>query len=221
MRRGFAKYSDKGPIKEGDSTETGIGFPFLLQRALQAFAIGWQSLSFVFITLLLPPALLPAGVIGSVVGISLTTAAILKGRSAWVEFSLLDAWLLFFILLISQAAAGTIGEYLPIILLQFVMVLFAVELLTAGSWYRGHSSTEPSKAADSTMSEEFLRRSVQQAFRHVSRAGLLFASCYLVSLGILYLSAIAMPTMPLLADISLYIVIVSVSLALLILLREE
>jgi hypothetical protein len=101
------------------------------------------------------------------------------------------------------------------------MVLFVVELLTAGSWYRGHSSTDPSKAAGSTMSGEFLRSSGQQAIRHVARAGLLFSSCYLVSLGILYLNAIAIPTMPLLADVSLYIVVVSVSLALLVLLREE
>jgi hypothetical protein len=172
-------------------------------------------------TILLPHALLPVGVLGSVVGISLTAAAVLKGRSSWVQFSLLDAWSVFFLLLISQVFAQTIGEYLPIILLQFVMVLFAVELLTAGSWYRGRSSTEPSNAADSTMPEELLRRSVQQAFRHVSRAGLLFASCYLVSLGILYLGAFAPLTMPLLADISLYIVVVSVALALLILQRED
>ena len=137
----------------------------------------------------------------------LATAATLKGRSAWAAFSLLDALLLFFVLLISQAISGTIGQYLPITLLQFVMVLFAIELLT--------------EAAASAEKESLLKRSARETIRHISRACLLFASCYLVSLGILYIGAFSARPGLLLADISLYIVVVSVSLALLLLFRED
>ncbi len=171
--------------------------------------------------LLFPNTLLPVGLAGSVVGISVAAVGILKARLFWVQLSLLDAWLVFFLLLISQAFAQTIGEYLPITLLEFIMILFAVELLTAGSLYQRNPPTELDKNSDPAMYEEFLRRSVQEAFRRVSRAGLLFASCYLLSLGILYLGAFVPPTIPILADISLYVVVVSVALALLILLRED
>ena len=170
---------------------------------------------------LLPHILLPIGIISTVIGISITAAAVLRSRSLWVRFSLLDAWLLLFLILISQAFTQTIAEYLPITLLGFVMVLFAVELLTDDSLYQANSTTKIAKIFDTAPDEEVFRVSIQQAFRRVSRLGLLFASCYLASLGVIYLAALAPLTIPLIADISLYMVVVLVALALLILLREE
>lgn len=69
--------------------------------------------------------------------------------------------------------------------------------------------------------EGLLRGFAQQAFRQVSRIGMLFASCYLLSIGFLYVGAWAALATSLVADISLYVVVVSVSLALLLLLRED
>ncbi len=191
-------------------------------RSLEALAIGWQALCFLTITILLPQPLFLVGLIGSTVGISIATAAVvLRRRPAWIRSSLLDVWFIFLLLLISQAVSGTIGEFVPITLLQFVMVLFSVELLTAGSWYLDSSSKDTLKMPSATMLEETVDTFVQSTFRRVAHVGLLFASCYLLSFGALYLSAFAASSIPILTDISLYIVVVSVALALLILSREE
>ncbi|MGA2972357.1 MAG: hypothetical protein ABSE39_07015 [Candidatus Bathyarchaeia archaeon] len=130
-------------------------------------------------------------------------------------------WLVFFALLISQALTNTIGEYLPITLLQCVMILFALEVLTISCKFQEQLSSGSFETGDSMGTEGLLRRSVQQALKQVSRAGMLFASCYLLSIGFLYVGASAALATPLVADISLYVVVVSVSLALLLLLREE
>jgi hypothetical protein len=128
---------------------------------------------------------------------------------------------IFLVLAIAQGVAGTIVQLLPVTLLEFVMVLFCVELLTAGSWYRDGSSNKLPGVVDVTRVEEFDDSSVFHAFHRVSRAGLLFASCYVVSLGVFYLSSYATLAMPLLSDVSLYMIVVSVALALLVLSREE
>lgn len=130
-------------------------------------------------------------------------------------------WLVFFALLISQAVTNTIGEYLPITLLQCVMILFALEVLTISCKFQVQLSSGSSETGDSMGTEDLLCRSVQQAVKQVSRTGMLFASCYLLSFGFLYVGASTAFATPFVADISLYVVVVSVSLALLLLLREE
>lgn len=130
-------------------------------------------------------------------------------------------WLVFFAVLISQALTNTIGEYLPITLLQCVMILFALEVLTISCKFQEQLSNGSFETGDLMGTEGLLRRSTQQAFKQVSRTGMLFASCYLLSIGFLYVGASAALATPLVADISLYVVVVSVSLALLLLLREE
>lgn len=188
---------------------------------LQAFVIGWQSLCFLSITILIPQSLLPMGVTGSILGTGLTAAAVLNGRGAWLKLSSFGLWFMFFVLLISQAVDGTIEEYLPITLLQFIMVLASVELLTSGNWYRTGASVRLSEVASPAELSASIDGVVRNASRRIFRLALLFASCYLVSLGVLYLTTFATITASLLVDISLYIVLVSVALALLILSRES
>jgi len=208
-----------------------LSSPLVSLRILQIFSIGWQALAFAFITLFLPQWLLPVGIIGLLAGVSLSTASVLKGRSAWAKFSILEMWLVFYALLISQALTNSIGQYLPITLLQSVMILFAFEVLTISCEFREQLSNGASLAGNSTgligyakyalSSESLPHRSSRYAFKAVSRLGLLFASCYVISLAILFLGASAALTTPLITDISLYIIVVSVSLALLLVLRED
>ena len=195
--------------------------PLVSLRILQIFSIGWQALAFVFITLFLPEPLLPVGIIVSLTGVSLSTASVLKGRSAWAKFSILEMWTVFYVLLISQALTNTIGQYLPITLFQSVMVLFAFEVLTISCEFREQLSNGAPLAGNSRGTESLPHRSARYAFKTVSRLGLLFASCYVLSLAILFLSAYAALATPLITDISLYIIVVSVSLALLLILRED
>lgn len=189
-------------------------------KFLQSFSVAWQALSVAFVAILLPKLLFPIGVTASLIALILAAAAVLQARSTLAWLSTLDAWTVFFGLLVSQALSGTIGQYLPITLLQFIMILFAVELLTASCSYEQRSSIEHPQTIESDQAGSHTT-SAQQVFRNVSRSGLLFAGCYLLSLGSIFLGELTAVTIPLLAEISLYLVVVSVSLALLLVLREE
>lgn len=190
-------------------------------RILQVFSVSWQAIVFTFITLFLPEPLLIVGIVLSLTGMSLAIASVLKGRSAWTEFSILEMWILFFTLIIPQALTDTIGQYLTITLLQSVMILFAREVSSGCCEFRQQLSSVINGGDESTAMAARLYRSAQTELKRISRAGLLFASCYLLSIAILYVSTSATLALPLIADISLYIVVVSVSLALLLLSRED
>jgi hypothetical protein len=101
------------------------------------------------------------------------------------------------------------------------MILFALEVLTISCEFREQLSNDFPLAGNSTGAESFPHRSARYALRAVSRLGLLFASCYVLSLAIIFLSASSAFAIPLISDISLYIIVVSVSLALLLILRED
>ncbi len=139
----------------------------------------------------------------------------------WTKFSILEMWLVFFALLVSQALTNTIGQYLPITLLQSVMIFFALEVSSVCSEFRLQLSRLMSVGDNLPGMEDRLYSSAQAALRTISRAGLLFASCYVLSLAILYVSTFAPLASPLITDVSLYIVVVSVSLALLLVSRED
>ena len=188
-------------------------------RLLQLFSMGWQSITFVFMVLFLPQRVFGAGVALSLVGVGLGAAGVLRGRPRWTYLSVLTMWTTFFWLIISQAGLGSIEQYLPLTLLQSVMILFATEVATESCKLRIQVSSE----AKSISSEVVILKPIasgQQAFRHLSRLGLLFASSYVLSLGLLLAGGMIASAVPLFADISLYIVVASVSLSLLLLLRE-
>ena len=185
------------------------------------FSVGWQATAFAFITLFLPEPLLPAGIIVSLTGISIAIASVMKGRSAWTAFSILEMWLIFLALLVSRTLTNTIEQYLPITLLQSIMIFLALEVSTVCCDFRQQLSSVISVADTSPGLEGCPNGSAQAAFRAISRAGLFFASCYVLSLAILYVSTSVALAAPLITDISLYIVVVSVSLALLLLSRED
>lgn len=176
---------------------------------------------FAFITLFLPEPTFLVGIILSLTGVSFAIAGVLRGRSAWTEFSILEAWFLLFALLFSQALTNTIGQYLPITLLQSVMILFSHEISTVCCEFRQQLSSVVSVGKNLPALEGRLYKPSVTAFRTVSRAGLLITSCYAFSLALLYVSTFAALAPPLITDISLYIVVVSVSLALLLLSRED
>lgn len=198
--------------------ETGVATYRIRWALLRIFSATWILLTLISITVTLPPTLLPVGIIGSVFGISTGLIAVLNGRWVWSEVSLLDGGLMFLVLLLEENMSKTVEQNLPVMLLQFVMLLFAVEVLSVVSKQHGLFSKV---LIETEGSVSILARSIHQALRRTARLGLLFASSYFISIAILYVGAYIAPLSPILSDISFYIVIVSVSLALLIILREE
>jgi hypothetical protein len=198
--------------------ETGVATYRIRWALLRIFSATWILLTLISITVTLPPTLLPVGIIGSVFGISTGLIAVLNGRWVWSEVSLLDGGLMFLVLLLEENMSKTVEQNLPVMLLQFMMLLFAVEVLSVVSKQHGLFSKV---LIETEGSVSILARSIHQALRRTARLGLLFASSYFISIAILYVGAYIAPLSPILSDISFYIVIVSVSLALLIILREE
>ena len=57
--------------------------------------------------------------------------------------------------------------------------------------------------------------------RRAIRLGLIFGGCYVIALAVLFLGDVFVTALPALSDISLYIVAVSISHAMLLILRED
>jgi len=187
-------------------------------RALCGFTVGWLALTFVSFTLLLQP-LLEFAITGSILGISLATYAIARNEWKPASASLVIGGSMFFALVADQVASGGVRDNVPILLLQFVMFLFAVEVLTGV--LKQETLTARSAKSDHAVSNQVLQRSTRELQARIARLGVFFASCYVITLGLLYFGAQLRFVSPVLTDVSFYVVVVSISLALLILVREE
>ncbi len=192
-------------------------------KIFRAFSVAWLLLTLVFIALLLPKTLLSIGILGSVLGVFFGALGVMRGRSRWIITSLVDACVVFFLLVLSEASSKTLGQYLPITLLQFVMILYAVEVLTVTYNCQNQFSSDGFQPdpVDTISPKRVLYLPTEQAFQQISRLSLLFASCYLISVGILYVGSLVSSLAPQILDMSLYVIVVSISLALLIVLRED
>lgn len=126
---------------------------------------------------------------------------------------------MFFILLLTDTLSRIIAESLQFRLLQFIMLLFTVEILNSVS--RQHDFVGKALRPQTRPSLSVLQFSLQHSFSQLTRLGLLFSSCYVISLGILYAGSVVASVVPVLGDVSLYVVIVSIALALLIIFKEE
>lgn len=195
-----------------------LRFGSLHWRALCGFAIGWLALTFVSFTAFLQH-LLEFAIVGSILGVSLAAYAIVRGEWKPALASLVIGGLMFFSSVVDQVVSGAARDNIPILLLQFVMFLFAVEVLTGVLTQETFAArfAKPGHA----VSDQVLQRSSIEVQARIARLGVFFASCYVITLGLLYFGAQLRSVSPVLTDVSFYVVVVSISLALLILVREE
>jgi hypothetical protein len=183
------------------------------------FFIGWFSLTMIGIDALWPRALQGLILVISVVGIVLAAASASRGNRLLGGLSLAVAGTAFFALLFLQIASRSVAQISPASVMQFVMILFAVEIFSAVAKLANQFSGAL-LWQEGLYSVPALQRSLEQAFRRLSRAAVVFGTGYVSSMGALFLGAIA-PIPGLLGDISLYVVVVSIALALLLVLRED
>jgi len=122
--------------------------------------------------------------------------------------------------LFSHGLSGSVSEKLPILLLSLVSVLFSVEILSLICRYGRLFSTRHVVLLTSS-SVLVLEKAMMQATTTLRRTGLVFASCYLIAVAAIYMGGLVATAVPVFTDISLYLVAVTISLALLIILREE
>jgi hypothetical protein len=199
--------------------EASLGSSIIKWRGLQAFSISWLILTSTFIALSFPTEFYFAAIIAGIL-VTLTGAVgVLRGNRSWSTAAPLALGSMFFILLLIDTLAGTVSEVLHFALLQFIMILFTVELLNSVS--KQYDFFGKALAAQTRPSLSVLRLSLTHSFAQLTRLGLLFSSCYLISLGVLYVGSEVAAIAPVLGDVSLFIVIVSIALALLITFKEE
>ena len=166
-----------------------------------------------------PTEFLIAAVIGLVLVALTGVIGVLRGSRSWLTFALLALSSMFFILLLTDTLSGMLAENLHFRLLQFIMVLFTVEVLTLV--FKQYDFVGKALTPQPHPSLSVLQFSLHHSFSQLTRLGLLFSSCYVISLGILYAGSLVVSVAPMLGDVSLYVVIVSIALALLIIFREE
>jgi hypothetical protein len=176
-------------------------------------------LTFGLVTISFPPW--PLWMTGSVaiVGVLSGLAAVLKGDRIWARGTSLIIGLMFFISLFWRILSATVEENLAMLLLLFVLVLFSIEDLNLLSRHQKQYSKE--MVAEFASSITVLQKSMEQVRKQIGRLGLIFGSCYIITIGIVYIGALLASFVPVLSDYSLYVVVVSTSLALLMIIREE
>jgi hypothetical protein len=100
------------------------------------------------------------------------------------------------------------------------MVLFGVELMSLNARVIAEASTQ-AEAILLEAENGKARSSSRETLGNISRLIVIFSSCYLLSLGLLFVGNLISTAVPFLGDISLYMIVVSVSFALVLLYREE
>jgi hypothetical protein len=176
-------------------------------------------LAFGLITSSFPPWPLWITSAVALLGISFALASVLKGDQIWARSTSLIIGLTFFISLFWHIVLTTVEENLAMLLLLFVLVLFSIEDLNLLCRHQKQHSKEI--VAGFASSITVLQKSMEQVHNQIGRLGLILGGCYIITIGTVYMGALLASFVPVLSDTSLYVVVVSTSLALLMIMHEE
>jgi hypothetical protein len=122
--------------------------------------------------------------------------------------------------MISALFSSEISEIFPTLILGFVMILFSDHMVNVISDYGRQFSTMGEKMLPA-FNAPILTKSLKSLYRKLARNGAIFAGCYLITILAL-LSGIDLSHLtPILSDVSLYILVISISLAFLVTIKED
>jgi hypothetical protein len=188
--------------------------------ALEGLAVFWLVLTACAITSTYPLRLFSLAILGPIVVASFSLLAVSTGNLEWSRFSLLTEAVLFSISLVSDTWLKNVSTNIPILLLTFVMLLFGVEFLNL---VLSHHVQISNWLPDRTLKANafMLSKSIGEIQNRLTQFGIVFAACYVLTIAVLFTSEIVVPLVPILSDIGVYVVLTSVSLALLVILKEN
>jgi hypothetical protein len=199
--------------------EKSVGSYVTRWNILRILSMAFLLLTFGLLMISLQPWPLWIAGLVALVGILFGLATVLTVDRIWVRSTSLIISLMFFISLFSRILSSAVEENLAVLLLLFVLVLFSVEDLNV--LYRHQKQYSREAIADFASSVIPLQKSTEQIHKQIGRLGLVLGSCYVVTIGIVYMGVVLSSFVPVLSDISLHIVVVSTSLALLLITRQE
>lgn len=186
---------------------------------LRIFSVAWILLTMGLTLSFYPQSMLGIGALSSILATILAASAISTGDKARAMLSIAIANVVFFLQLAVQIVSKTVDQTIHVTLLEFVMLLFATEVISVVT--KRHSLISKGQhGAENTMSISIMQRSLQSGYAQLSRLALLFGGGYLTTLAVSYAATFA-SFATLLGDLSLYVVVVTVSLALILVLREK
>ena len=176
-------------------------------------------LSFTFIGIAIPPQFSMIRIVAVSAGLLFSMLASFRSSILWCRIALLTEGIFFAASLVAAIFSSTIAVVVPLLLLAFVMILFTDRTLKQVANYQLQFSDLNDELFE--FNAPVIERSLTDLYRRVAENGVIFAGCYLLTilmlLGVFDLSRVA----PILSDASLYILVVSISLALLVSTKEE
>ena len=174
--------------------------------------------TFALILTTIPIAIWTLWVSALLIGIAVTSLALVKYDLIWNKITLLAQSILFAIALLTAISTGGAAEGIPILLLAFVMILGTEQVLSLISNYGAQFSLSNSAPIFNVPT---LQRSLDHLYRRLAWDGAIFSAGYLFSVAVVSMGNFLGPVAPALSDISVYVLVTSISLAILIVLKEE
>ena len=187
---------------------------------LRVMAAAIAITTFILALTRIPAAIWILWVLELLIGVIVSAFAVVKCDVTWSRITLIAQSTLFAIALLSAISAGESEEGVPILLLIFVMILGSEQVLSLISNFGTQFSLSASTPVIG-FNMPTLQRSLDQLYRTLAWDGVLFTAAYLLSLSILAVGSFISPVAPVLSDISVYVLVTSISLAILIVSREE
>ncbi|HUK51159.1 MAG TPA: hypothetical protein VLV18_08985 [Terriglobales bacterium] len=176
-------------------------------------------LSFAFIGIAIPPQFSMARIAAVFAGLVFSMLASFRSSILWCRIALLTEVFFFATSLVAATFSSTIAAVVPLLLLAFMMILFTDRILNQVACYRLQFSVLNDRLFE--FNAPVIERSLEDLYRRVARNGVIFAGCCLLTILILLAGFDLSRVAPILSDASVYILVVSMSLALLVSTKEE
>ena len=154
-----------------------------------------------------------------ILGVVAITLTLVQYKIAWAWLTMLVQAALFTVGL-SSTISGINGEaYVPLLLLAFLMGIASDHILNMALNYSGQFSQLGNRAV-AEFNVSALKTSLGDLYRRIAWDGVVFGSAFLLSITVAPLGAVG-ATVAVLSDPSVYVILLSISLAALVMLKEE
>ena len=200
-----------------------------MEQSLKNIRLGWWLVrgitslgtffTFLILATLIPTQLEILRIPAIIMGMILSALVIIKCNVLWARIALISQLALFSVPLLSSLFLQVPGV-LPALILAFVMILLSDHTANLVSKYQRQFSTMDEKVI-LDFNWPILGRSFKFLYRRLALNGAVFAVCYLVTIGALLSGLDFSGFAPILSDVSLYILVISISLALLVTMKED
>ena len=203
-----------------ETTERTISFVDTRWNLARILVAALVLLAFISLVASFPQGLMLPASLASGLGMLLGGWSILKTSQTLARCALIVEALIMSLSLLVQLAFGSVLQALPSLLLTYVMILFSAEALDL-IWKHSSAHSRRMYALQASYTITATQKSLEHIFGKLRRLPLLFGAGFILALVAATLGNYFASISSVLSDISVYIVAVSISLALLLVLRED